>query len=135
MLYELVNPSDQVTFEATNEKIACFCAWSLSWAYWVTDQKGKSYWIPAFNESVIEEVLGPSDWMENFVKENKPEIKKCFLSFFYGSFWDHEQYKKALDCITDNKKKKEFMDHNEDRRSSMSRIVNRAREHGNALLD
>jgi hypothetical protein len=59
-------------------------------------------------------------------EEHREEVDKAFRTFFYGNFGDYEQYTKALSLIDDEDKKKEFIKHNEDRRSSMSRIVARA---------
>jgi len=132
MLYELANPSDTIVFEASNPQVACLCAWSLSQMYWVKDQDGKSYGMPAFHwEWVIEDVmwLWWKDSIEKFLKDNDEEMKKCYRSFFYGDFGDYEQYQKALALITEEDKRLEFIKHNEDRRSSMSRIVKVALSH------
>lgn len=129
MLFELSNPSDKITFEASDIKVACLCARMLSSQFGVINEDWQSSWIPAFHWSgVYEKIFWPKreKEIEEITKENTEEIKACFQSFYYWWFDEYKQYKKALELITDEDKKIEFMKHNEDTRSSMNAIVSKA---------
>lgn len=129
MLYELVNPSDKITFQADNEKVACYCAWTLSSGFWVQNENWITYWIPAFHgwDSLVEEVISKD--IPKFIEENKNKIKKCFKSFMYWDFQNFKDFQNCLDAITDKEKKIVFLKKHEDNhRSSLNKIVLRAWE-------
>lgn len=131
MLYEIINPSDKIVCEAKTSNIACFCIWMISPNFWVESEEWEKFWIPVFHggEALYKKHIAED--IGSFVKENKDDIKACYRSFMYWNFNQYKDFKKALDCITDETKKKEFLaNHEDNHRSSMNQIVLIAWEYG-----
>jgi len=140
-IYELITPSDPITFKADDDKIAFLCAVHLGNGQAGcrrTGENGNQIDIPSlmlFNpdpQKTADEHLGCST--DEFVELNKDKISACYLSFAYGSIEDRKTFDDALESITDKDKLDEFKVKHEDRnRSSMSRWVDLAWKYGKAL--
>lgn len=132
MLYELVTPSDPITFTAANDAVAYAVALYLgSGKAGCTREDGQKIdclLLFATADQTTESIrvnLGME--FKDFMEANHDEVVAAFESFAYGSFDDRRQYDDAIAAITDAKKLAEFKAKHEDRkRSSMSRWVKSA---------
>jgi hypothetical protein len=134
-IYELITPSDPITFKANDNKIAFFCAVLLGNGKAGCDNKTTDESLPTmimFSQNPdkdIADYIGCD--LTKYVKANKLSIAKCFKSFAYGSVSDRETYDNACEAITNAKKLKEFKAKHEDKnRSSMSQWVKSAWQYG-----
>jgi hypothetical protein len=134
-IYELITPSDPITFKAINDKVAFICALLLG--------NGKAGCKNALTGENIPTMLAFSSDPEKemisfiggdvseFIESNKKDISKCFLSFAYGSVSDRQTYDSAIEAITEPEKLKEFKEKHEDQnRSSLSKWVQHAWNYG-----
>lgn len=139
MVYELVTPSDPITFLAPDDKIALVCAVLLgNGNAGCTREDGvdvQSMWMFHPNPMPeIEKILGEP--MGDFIENQRKSIAECFQSFAYGSFSDRKQYDAAISAITDPGKLKQFKETHEDtQRTSMSKWVKAAWEMGENILE
>ena len=132
MIYELVTPSDPITFTATNDAVAYAVALYLgSGKAGCTREDGQKIdclLLFATADQTTESIrvnLGME--FKDFMEANHDEAVDAFESFAYGSFDDRLQYDDAIAAITDPDKLAEFKAKHEDRkRSSMSRWVKSA---------
>lgn len=67
------------------------------------------------------------------LKAEKQNVADALLSFMYGSFEDRRRYEAALNAITDEEKKKVFMEEWQDGRTSMKNIGEYAHQLGEKL--
>ncbi len=133
MLYELVNPSDKYIFEAKNREVAALTVFSLSTAYGATAKEDyENNNIPVF-------ILGGArDWYEETFKrtpdegmdELRNDVSAALSSFMLGDFEDYRRYQAALEAITDDEKRKDFIATWQDGRSSLNDIGTYAHELG-----
>lgn len=131
MTYELITPSDPITFKAESDQVAFFCALVLGGGKaGMSREDGAKCENPLVFLSSdpmpgIEAFLGGE--LSEFSERNTPEIIACFRSFAYGNFSDRAQYDEAVEAITDPENLKAFKAKHEDRnRSSMSQWVGMA---------
>jgi hypothetical protein len=130
-IYELITPSDSITFKTDDDKVAYSCALILGSGKAGCsrrDENNNEVSIPSLllfdsePETTIKEYLGET--LDEFLDSHKQKIIDCFKSFAYGSIEDRKTYDDALEAITDDEKRKEFQSKHEDRnRTSMSRWV------------
>lgn len=138
MTYELINPSDEITFKAKSDKIAFFCALILgNGKAGITREDGmhvEQSPMLMFQEdalSVIESYLGCS--LSDFTDNNLKELSDCFLSFAYVGFSGRASFDKDVESIeTEIFLETYLKDHENRNRSSMSRWVKGAWEYGKA---
>jgi len=128
MIYELIQPSDQIHFKAESDKIAYYCALILGGSKaGITRADGAECESPLlmFHPDplpIVEAYLGAT--IESFGDNNAAEIAACFESFSYGSISECRTYWDAIEAITDPGKLKAFKASHEDKnRSSMSKWV------------
>lgn len=137
MIYELVTPSDPITFLAHKDTVATAAAIILgSGKAGCHDEKGNSlntlYLFHPDPMPEIEKDLGMP--LDKFIEQNWYELADCFESFAYGSIEDRKSYDDAIAAITEPQKLQEFKSKHEDRnRSSMSQWVQGAWDYGKAL--
>lgn len=118
MTYELITPSDPITFKAESDKVAFFCALVLgSGRAGMKREDGAEIESPmVFLQSDpmpgIEAFLGCE--FQTFADDNVPEIAACFRSFAYGNFSDRANYDAAIEAITDPEKLAAFKAKHED---------------------
>jgi len=142
-IYEFITPSDPITFKTEDDKVAFACALILGQGkagcnrYDENNNKISLGTLLMFAskeviDKEIDEKLGCE--LDDFIKNNKPEIKACFESFTYGGLEDRKTYDDAIEAITDPDKLKEFKSKHEDRnRTSLSRWVQSAWNIANKL--
>lgn len=70
-----------------------------------------------------------------FFKAEKEKVAKALMSFMLGSFEDRRRYEAALDAITDEQKREEFIALWQDGRSSINDIGTVAYNRGKAMLE
>lgn len=138
MIYELITPSDAITFIAYDDKIAYTCALTLGEGKAGCENKTKGnnlQTLMLFNPEPLAEAkkyLGVE--LTDFIGDNKEALAECFESFAYGSTSDRQTYEDALEAITDPEKLKEFKAKHEDKnRTSMNQWVKGAWNYGEAL--
>lgn len=126
MLYELINPSDPYTFEAKDRETAALAVFLLSTSYGahcLTEEREEDD-IPVFLFG------GSKEWyLDTFkrtpnegLEDLKDDVRESFKSFVYGHESDRQTYQLAIDSITDEEKKVEFIKHWHDKHSSMNDI-------------
>lgn len=127
-LYEFIQPSDAITFRASTDKVAYYCALLLGGGKaGIRRADGKEVESPLLflNSNAVEvaeSYLGAT--ISAFGKKNARDVVSCFRSFRYGSIDEAQTYEDAISAITDPEKLKDFKDKHEDRnRTSMSRWV------------
>lgn len=134
--YELINPSDPYTFLAKTKESAALTVFLLGTMYGASpkDDNEKKR-IPVFlfggAEEWYQEEFGRST--EAGLKAEKQNVADALLSFMYGHFEDRRRYEAALNAITDEEKKKEFMKEWQDGRTSMNNIGEYAHQLGEKL--
>lgn len=139
MLYELITPSDPITFKAPNDKIAIAVAILLGHGKaGCHNEQGESlptmYLFHPDPMPEIEKDLGAP--FDTFFDAHAKEIAESLLSFAYGNIEDRRQYDDAVEAITDPEKLKAFKAKHEDRnRTSMSQWVKQAWKYGEKLLN
>ena len=124
--WELINPSDKVTFEAPSLEVAAFCAVLLSPHYGVRCVENES---ESFFEFMGAVHVFESRWGKaaDFLVSHETEIADCLDSFAYLSAGERTRYKRAIELIDDPEKRQRFRDEHEERaRSSISAICKRA---------
>lgn len=134
MQYELINPSDPYTFVADNKEIAALTVFCISSLYGVKSQDGKEE-IPIFLFG------GSKEWYkkefghapEERLEEEREKVADALLSFMYGHFEDRRRYEAALNAITDENKKEQFIKDWQDGRSSLNDIGTYAHRLGKEL--
>ncbi len=126
MLYELINPSDPYTFEAKDRETAALAVFLLSTSYGahcLTEEREEDD-VPVFLFG------GSKEWYLDTFKRTpdeglavlKEDVRECLNSFVLGNEHDRQIYQLAIDGITDEKKKVEFIKHWHDKHSSLNDI-------------
>lgn len=126
-LYELVNPSDVVTFYATDDKTAFSCVLLLSnGSYGCVREDGTR--LPTLlllKENPKQTIL---DFMEEdpqkWVDQHEKEIGECFSTFQYVSLEGRKDYDEKINALFTEEDKVLFKNKwEDDHRSSMTKIV------------
>ena len=127
LLYDLINPSDQVTFRADSFEDA------LGAVLLVGDGKYGAEPIGGDGEEIPVFLFGNfEDWfreryeitLSEFLSKHKPGISKALKSFCVGTPRDREFFELSTRLITDEKKLQEFLDFWDDKfRSSLNNIT------------
>ena len=136
MTYELINPSDEITFKAESDKVAFFCALILgNGKAGISRQDGKEVEqspMLMFHEdalSVIESYLGCG--LSDFADNNLNELSDCFLSFAYVGFSGLAFFDLHVASLwAEVNLQASLKDHENRNRSSISRWVKGAWEYG-----
>lgn len=139
MTYELINPSDAITFKAESDKIAFFCALILgNGKAGISREDGKEVeespmlMFVSNPLPIIEKYLGCS--LVEFKDNNLGEISECFLSFAYGTFSDRAAFDRDVASFKTSIGLEAYLEAHEDRnRSSMSKWVQGAWDYGRAF--
>lgn len=130
MEYELINPSDPYTFIAEDFETAALVVLALSPAYGAVSKDGNQE-VPVF-------IFGPSNIADEWYTEQfgrtanegleakKLPLAAALESMMLGGFEDRRRYSAALEAITDEEKRKRFIEQWQDGRSSLNDIGTRA---------
>lgn len=131
MIYECINPSDQITFIANSDKIAYAATLIVFNTKAGCDNKDTGVSLPTLMlfhpdpMSLVEEFLGMP--LESYLDANSAEIADALKSFAYLNYDERKTYDAAIAAITDPDKLAAFKADHEDRnRTSMSAYVNHA---------
>lgn len=121
-LYELINPSDTVTFYAESEMVAVVCTKMLSGMYFVENaDTGESIDENVYLKQLESEIDAGNDWIADHLEE----LATCYESFAYASKRQRKEYELALELIDDPAKREQFKAAHEDsNRTSLTPIVN-----------
>lgn len=124
MEYELINPSDGYTFIAKDLEVATLTVFLLGAAYGAQEKNGNIV-VPIF-------LFGgdPVDWYQKLFNrtpdeglvERRLDVSESLASMMLGSFEDRRRYEAALEAITDDKKREEFIVKWQDGCSSLNDI-------------
>lgn len=134
MQYELINPSDPYTFLANNKEVATLVVFCLGPLYGAKSQDGTEE-VPVFllggsKEWYINEFgRTPDEGLEAYRKE----VADALSSFMLGDFEDRRRYDIALNAITEEDKRKQFIEEWQDSRSSTNDIGTYAHELGEKI--
>lgn len=129
MQYELINPSDPYTFLAENKEIATLTVFCLGTLYGAKSQDGTEE-VPVFllggsKEWYVDEFgRTPDEGLEVY----REEVADALSSFMLGEFEDRRRYDIALNAITEEDKRKQFIEEWQDGRSSLNDIGTYAHE-------
>ena len=134
--YELINPSDEVTFKAENDKLAYVVALLVGNGKTPCrkiSENGDEIEIPSFllfSENADKDINNYLECsLSNFIENNRPKLKKTLETFCYLSPKERKTYDDAINSITDINKLKEFKNQHEDQnRTSTSEFVKKAWE-------
>lgn len=147
MNYDLINPSDAVTFTAPSLPVAFLatCLISTSYAATPLDEEGqplepeaaKDWEVPMFLFGGAREWAAErwpdlvtatrDEWAEPLLQAHKPELIACLRTFCTGSWKDRKLFDSALAAIDDPEKRAAFLaDWDDKKRSSLTEITNRA---------
>lgn len=133
---QIDQPKRSLYIPRQDQRICCIGsipAWNVVWSITKDDNEEKR--IPVFLFGGAEEwyrkEFGRST--EAGLKAEKQNVADALLSFMYGSFEDRRRYEAALNAITDEEKKKVFMEEWQDGRTSMKNIGEYAHQLGEKL--
>lgn len=123
MIYEIVNPSDAVTIEADDVKVAGLATWLLSNGYGLDDEEGQNVWpiaIFGIGQGLLE-TQGIPD-VDKFIKDNALRMAEVLDSVMYGYPSDRALVKSAMEKMTPENAATYLSEWNEKHRSSMNNI-------------
>lgn len=136
MEYELINPSDKYTFVAPDLEVAALTVFTLSFSYGA-EPKDNGEDVPIFifggADKWYEEKFGRK--FEDGIALRKGELADALRSMMLGGFEDRERYNAALEAITDDEKRADFISKWQDGRSSLSDIGTHAHKIGSMLKE
>lgn len=135
MLYELINPSDPYIFEADSLEVATLTVFLLSTGFGAKPIKGdEGVPIMMFGnaEEYYKEKFGRD--VQTGLETNFSSVRKALASFMLGNFSDYKRYQVALNAITDDDKRKTFIDEWQDERSSLNNIGGKAHQISERML-
>ena len=129
MVYELINPCDEYTFEAERKEVAALTVHSINLMYGAKTESGDE--IPLF----ISEEDAEKWYKETFGKSTSEilnafwdEVADAFDSYVLGGFRDRDVFKTAMECIPDKQGRRMFYEKWADRATSLNNIGARAKE-------
>lgn len=136
MQYELINPSDPYTFLAEDRESATLVVFFLGTMYGAKSQDGQEE-VPLFLFG------GAKEWYQNEfgrtpdegLEAKKEAVANALLSFMYGYFEDRRRYDAALNAITEDDKREQFIAEWQDGRSSINDIGTYAHKLGKKLME
>ncbi|ELB1513684.1 hypothetical protein QPP80_003774 [Vibrio alginolyticus] len=126
-LFELVNPSDPLTFYAPNLEVAAVVAYSLSSHYGAVSVDN-----PEERSSIL---LGWGDWFEErnidgeWMKANHLVLADAFDSLVIGKPEKRAQFDATLAALSDSQKEAFKKEHHDKNRSSLKDIVSFAHKY------
>lgn len=133
MIYEVINPSDMVTFLSDDDKIAYACTVLVGNGRYGCKNLETHESLPCLLlfvsaeefEQLAADYLGEA--FGSFIHNNREVIKGVLSSFSYCSAKDRRTYDDAISAITDPAQLAAFKaKHDDKNRTSMNQIVNRA---------
>ena len=136
-LYNLINPSDPVTFKAPSLEAAVGAVMYVSGgqygadAYGDDDQHLEAYSVPIFmthRKDMKKWLDGRGESFDSFLERYKDDIVATLNSFVTCSLRERRMYDMAIKAITQEDKRKVFESEWDDKaRSSLNQISNYAR--------
>lgn len=137
MEYELINMSDPYTFIAEDLEVAALTVFSLSLAYGAKSKDGKET-VPIFLFGG-----GATEWYEESfsktpddgLEARKGAVAAALDSMMLGHFEDRKRYQAALDAITDDEKREQFIATWQDGCSSLNNIGTYAHKLAKKLME
>lgn len=120
--YELINPYNPYTFLAPDLEVAALVVFSIGVQFGAKTLDGET--VPVFllgrAKEWYKETFGrtPDEGLVN----RKEELIAALESMVYGDFEDRCRYEAALEAITDDKKREEFIEKWQDGHSSLNDI-------------
>lgn len=132
--YEIVNPSDAVTIQGELPACVVACV-MLSSMYALVDEHdqnaGPNTILVQDPEKILDKWLNEHTGLDTtaFCEAHRAEVAAALASVQYGNFAARHTYERALALIDDPAKKEQWKtEWEDDRRSSMNRIVQHAWE-------
>lgn len=123
MLYEIINPSDAMTIEADDPKVAQAAILLLG--------EGKIGLTSETGEDVLPLLFfgGGDKWIEEnfrepklgeFIKQNREAIAKCLESVVYGSLSNRKAIMAAVSVVGPEKLREALAKYNDEKRTSLN---------------
>ena len=133
MYYEIINPSDKCGFYADTHLVAVLVTLLLgNGQYSAQPSEDGAEEVPFFMFGGFDEYWAerfPDEPVDGVMDRHEAEIITALRSTCYGSSEDRKIYDAALEAITDDAKRAEFVEKwNDENRSSMNNIMGRAHE-------
>jgi len=142
MIYEIITPSDKVTFEADDHRVAIAAVILIAdGKFGLVDEEGNDTLLPLLfsNREQIEAVLVDKGFedgvkgLEAFIAENKSAISACLASSAVVSISDRKALLRALGN-SGRELKDALSDWNEEKRTSLNDICGYAHALSVSLL-
>lgn len=122
MLYEVINPSDKVTFHASDHKVACVAVLFIGEGHYAVKCLDEQADIPGFQALGDKDLSKTVAWLGldpgTFIRTNRTSIVEAMRSFAYGSENERRLYEEALRLLEDPEKRKQLMAAHEARNRS-----------------
>ena len=136
MFYELINPSDKITFRARDFESAVGATLALGRGRYGAKRIGDDGWGTEDESMDVPLFLfgGAAEWLakkgldlDKIIDGNRDGVVAALRDFAIGDMKDRKLYESALEKITDDAKRREFIaEWDDERRTSLSEIVNQA---------
>ena len=137
--WELINPSDKVTFKAPTFELAAIAVGIMGGSYAAEELDGdtdKPRKVPLFlfggTEEFFQKEFGKGVG-ESFEQCDKEALAEVFESFLIGSMAERRAYEKAMSVLPEEEKAAFKADWLDKERSSMNNICARAEHYARAL--
>jgi len=128
MLYELINMSDKITFEASSDQVATICTLYLgNGSFGCDNEQGETVCdLMAFGtEEMLKELYRKLDINPTtFIAENTKDVVACYRSFAICRISDRKAMMKIVEMGAD--KQKALAAWNEEKRTSLNDICQAA---------
>lgn len=137
-LWELINPSDKITFKAPTHELAAIAVGIMGGQYGAEelDTETEPRKVPLFlfggTEEFFQKTFGKTVG-ESFEQCDKEALAEVFESFLIGSMAERRAYEKALSVLPEEEKAAFKADWLDKERSSMNNICARAEHYARAL--
>lgn len=139
-LWELINPSDKITFKAETHELAAIAVGIMGGQYGAQelDTEAEPRNVPLFlfggTEEYFQKTFGKTI-AESFETCDKVTLAEVFESFLIGSMAERRAYEKALSVLPEEDKAAFKADWLDKERSSMNNICARAEHYARALRE
>lgn len=128
-IYEIINPSDAITFRAADDLTATMAVALISPHYAAKgtcehDYVGPMFLLGGFNEFCAEHLGGktPGDWLEDHAFSLAGALDSCL----YCKPHEYEALRQLLNSFPEDQRAMAVKVHNDGRRTSVTDIVGRA---------
>ena len=143
MIYTIVNPSDPVTIEADDKKVAIMAAMLLGQGLYGLKDENDELVMPILRflgeegtKEFLNETFGGKDETATgaFIKEHTREIGECFMSAFIGDIDKKRVFNNLTAEISKTEKQTKIIEHCKDAHGSLNDICAHSHRCGEVYL-